>query len=209
MSADSPAGPAPDRDTRSSLIARLRAGDPNGWVRLTTLYRSLLCHWAGEFGVPSQDLDDVCQEVYAEVKRQIGAFERGERTGSFRKWLREIARRKCLERFRADGPEGRGAGGSEAAQRLQAVPDRPADDDPADLLAELRRRTMAMVRAEFSDAHWRVFERLVFDRATPAEVAAGERLTEANVRAIKSRILRRLREEEGEVGEGPGPAGGG
>ena len=75
----------------------------------------------------------------------------------------------------------------------------PLDDDPSELVADLFRQTISLVRGEFSDLHWAVFERLTFQSKTPAEVGAELKLTDLNVRAIKSRIYRRLREELGEV----------
>ena len=74
-----------------------------------------------------------------------------------------------------------------------------ADEDPPGLVADLLRRAVALVRGEFSDAHWAVFERLAFDGKSPAGVGAELGLSEVNVRAIKSRIYRRLREELGDA----------
>jgi RNA polymerase sigma-70 factor (ECF subfamily) len=198
MSDRPPEAPAaPEYATRASLIDRLQSADPAGWERLVELYRPLLWHWARRAGVPPQDIDDVCQDVFRVVAVRIGSFRLGGRTGSFRAWLRGITRNVCRERARADE---RAAGGTDAAARLYEVADpAAADTDPPELVADLLRRTVGLVRGEFSAAHWQVFERLAFDGRTPAEAAAELGLTEVNVRAIKSRIYRRLREELGDL----------
>lgn len=185
--------------TRASLIDRLRASDPTGWGRMIELYRPLLWHWARRAGVAPQDFDDVCQDVFRVVARRIGSFRLAGRPGSFRAWLRGITRNVCREHLRHHGPSPRAAGGAAAAARLREVADPAGGEDPSELVADLFRRTIAVVRGEFSDGHWAVFERLTFGGRTPAEVAAELRLSAANVRAIKSRIYRRLREELGDV----------
>jgi RNA polymerase sigma-70 factor, ECF subfamily len=192
-----------DYATRASLIDRLQAGDPDGWGRLVSLYGPLVAHWARRAGVPSQDQDDVCQDLFRVVTKRIGTFQLGEHRGSFRAWLRNITRNVCRERARADVPALRAAGGTNAGLQLHEVADPATDEaDPPELVADLHRRTLALVRGEFSPAHWQVFERLTFDGRTAAEVAAELELTTVNVRAIKSRIYRRLREELGDLLDG-------
>ena len=192
--------------TRASLIARLHGSDPAGWERLVGLYRPLLWHWARQGGVKPQDYDDVCQDVFKVVTVRIGSFTLGERRGSFRAWLRAIIQNVCRERARTGGVEGRAAGGTEAGTFLREVVDPAArDDDPPELISELVRGVLVVVRREFSDVHWRVFERLTFDGRPPAEVAVETGLTVVNVRAIKSRIRRRLHEELGDCCGGSAP----
>ena len=170
-----------------------------------TLYRPLMWHWAKQEGICPQDFEDVRQDVFRVVVQRIKVFELGERAGSFRTWLKRITHNICHERSRLNaGP--RGAGGTEAALRLNEAADPNVGDDPPDLVADLIRRATTLVRGDYSDLHWSVFERLVFQSRSTAEVAAELGLTEVNVRAIKSRIYRRLREELGDVFEPSTPA---
>ena len=188
--------------TRESLIERLQASDPSGWEQLINLYRPLLFHWTKRAGVNIQDFDDVCQDVFCVVAQRIEGFQRGERMGSFRAWLREITRNICMELFRKERRVLQGVGGTSAAIVLQEIVDpHSGETDPSELVTDLLRRTIALVRGEFSNTHWAVFEKLTFEGCTPAEIAADLRLTDVNVRAIKSRIYRRLREELGDIHE--------
>lgn len=167
------------------------------------LYQPLLWHWSRKNGIQPQDYEDVCQDVFKVVTVRICSFELGDHRGSFRAWLRAITNNVCQERFRQNGIEGRATGGTDAGARLQELPDQVrVEDDPTELVNDLYRRTISLVRNEFSDRDWRVFERLTFDNISPHEVAKELGLTPVNVRAIKSRIYRRLREELGEALDG-------
>jgi RNA polymerase sigma-70 factor (ECF subfamily) len=188
--------------TRLSLIDGLKSSDRDAWDRLIQLYKPLLRHWTQKFGMGQQDFKDVEQEVYRVVVAKIATFQLGERLGSFRAWLRGIVRNICLERSRAANENGRAVGGTDATAMMRELPDHSTDeDDPTELVAELLRRTISLVRSEFSDRDWQVFERLTFEDKSAGEVAAELELSVANVRKIKSRIYRRLREELGEVSE--------
>lgn len=187
--------------TRPSLIDRLRSADPTGWERLVELYRPLVWHWARTWGVRPPDCEDVGQDVFRVVVERITSFRLGDRHGSFRAWLREITRNVCRERRRSNGPVERASGGTDAVIWLNAVAEHTAeDDDPPELKADLYRRALALVRETVSERDWVVFQRHVLDEQPSAQVAAELALTVENVRTIKSRILRRLREELGDVG---------
>lgn len=195
---------APGYLTRTSFIAGLQTANPSDWDRLIRLYQPLLWHWARQEGVSPQDFDDVCQDVFRVVVARIGAFVPRDQTGAFRSWLRAITRNVCRERRHATPVEGSAAGGSEAVIRLREVPgvDVESDDPPA-LVGALHRQAMALVRGEFSDTYWQVFERLTVGEQQPAEVASEMGLTADYVRTIKCRIRKRLNEELGDVAGGP------
>ena len=72
-------------------------------------------------------------------------------------------------------------------------------EDPADQLSGLYRRALELVRAEFEQQTWTMFWRTVIDGRTPAEVSAEQGVSDAAVRQAKSRVLRRLREEVGDL----------
>lgn len=186
--------------TPSSLIDRLRASDAAGWERVVELYGPLLRYWAKQNGASPTDSEEVCQEVFSRVVELIASFQLGDRRGSFRAWLRQITRNVCRERRRSNGPVNQPTGGTDATIQLNEVADPIAeDDDPPELIADLYRRVIALVRGEFSDRDWAVFERLVFDEQSTADIASEMGLAVDNIRKIKSRIYRRLREELGDV----------
>ena len=58
---------------------------------------------------------------------------------------------------------------------------------------------MALVREEFEERTWEAFWRVTVEGQTSTAVADALSMTPAAVRQAKSRVLRRLREEFGEI----------
>jgi RNA polymerase sigma-70 factor (ECF subfamily) len=65
----------------------------------------------------------------------------------------------------------------------------------------LLHRAMEMVKAEFEPRTWNAFWRSAIENEPTAEIGAHLGITANSVRQAKSRVLRRLREELGELPE--------
>jgi RNA polymerase sigma-70 factor (ECF subfamily) len=188
--------------TSLSLLQRARARDDEAWRRLLQLYRPLVLYWCARRGARGEDGDDIAQEVFRAAAAGLEAFRRDRPGDSFRAWLRGITNVLLAQHFRLAERDVRAAGGSDAAQRLQQVaasPQSPDEDDPAEQVNDLHRRALELIRGEFEERSWLIFRRTVIDGNSPAEVAAEFGVTAAAVRQVKSRVLRRLREEAGEL----------
>ena len=192
-----------DSSTSLSLLQRIRNGDGSGWVRVVELYKPLVYYWCKRFGAEGADAEDVSQEVFQAASQSIAAFRREREGDTFRGWLRSITRHKVLahQRSRRNAPDAQG--GSSALQRLQevAVDAQETDADPteADQLSALFHRAVSLLRGEFEPRTWQAFWRTTVD-AQPAPAVAEELKMTANaVRMAKSRVLRRLREELGDL----------
>jgi DNA-directed RNA polymerase specialized sigma24 family protein len=89
--------------TRKTILEEAIAGDEAQWQAIWELYRPLI---AGELsrvisGIGRSDLDDILQNVFTVLFLRLPEFEsRG--PGSFRAFLREIARRQGLAWLKAD-----------------------------------------------------------------------------------------------------------
>jgi RNA polymerase sigma-70 factor (ECF subfamily) len=194
--------PPPDRPTSLTLLQRLRADESGAWERLVGLYRPLVLFWCGRWGVRGPDADDLAQEVFQTAAAKLGEFRRDRPGDTFRGWLRGITRNKLLAHGRKAREEQPGVGGSTAKLRLQEVPDPTPDDDPDDPPGEvsaLLRRAVDLVRGEFEPDTWRAFVLTAVDGRSAPEAAAELGQTPAAVRQAKSRVLRRLKQELGEV----------
>ena len=75
------------------------------------------------------------------------------------------------------------------------------EDDPPSELTALLRRALELVRGEFEPATWRAFLLTAVDGRAAPDAAAELGLTPAAIRQAKSRVLRRLRQELGELME--------
>src|SRR5262249_38753825 len=123
---------------------------------------------------------------------------------TFRGWLRVIAQNKMRDYFRRLGREPPGVGGTDAQRRLTQLAGPPPPDDRAvDQEAEtgLFSRALDQIRGEFEDRTWRAFWQTVGEDRAPKDVAPELAMSPGAVRVAKSRVLRRLREQLGDLAE--------
>jgi RNA polymerase sigma-70 factor (ECF subfamily) len=129
----------------------------------------------------------------------LPGFER-QREGSFRAWLRQITvnrvrtyRKKCGRRplvglDPTDGYLDRLAVDEDLAREWDKEHDRHVFD-----------KLLAIVRSDFQPATWEAFLRFAIDGRPVAKVAEELGLSVNSVLQAKARILKRLREEAGEL----------
>jgi RNA polymerase sigma-70 factor (ECF subfamily) len=185
------------------LLERLRAQDARAWQRLIQLYGPTVYSWCRHAGLSPEDAADVGQEVFQAVSRSIAEFRRDRPGDSFRGWLWTVTRNKVRDLRRRQADQGEAAGGTTAQQHLLQVPDPEPDDSgsapaPAEKQA-LYRRALELIQGEFTEPTWRAFLLLVVEERAPADVAAELGMTLGAVYIAKSRVLKRLRDEFGEL----------
>jgi RNA polymerase sigma-70 factor (ECF subfamily) len=188
--------------TPLSLLERARAHDPEAWHRLVGLYHPLVLSWCARAGVNATDAEDVAQEVFTTAAGALERFRRDRVGDTFRGWLRSITRTQILLLFRRGHGRVHAEGGSDAWQNLQEVADPlpgPGEEEDSIEVNQLYQRALELVRVEFEQRTWRAFELTVIEDRTTADVAQELCMTVNNVRQAKSRVLRRLREEVGDV----------
>jgi RNA polymerase sigma-70 factor (ECF subfamily) len=196
-------GPQNSSATSRSLLARVRADEPDAWDRLVHLYAPLVLHWCRRSGLQNQDVADIFQEVFQAVVAHVGKFRREREGDTFRGWLRRITQNKVRDHFRKIGHEARATGGSSAQERLgqlptpQPVEDElvPEDDGERALLA----RALDLIRGEFEEHTWSAFWRTAVESRAAKDVGDELAMSPGAVRVAKSRVLRRLREELGDL----------
>jgi RNA polymerase sigma-70 factor (ECF subfamily) len=188
--------------TSVSLLDRLRLARPedSDWNRLQDLYLPLILGWLGRVPGLGNEAEDLAQEVLVILVHEIPRFDR-RREGSFRAWLRQVTVNK-VRTWRKQ------------RQRRPSVGLDPADGfldrlaDPAGDLARewdkehdrhVTQKLLTAVRPDFSPTTWEAFQKFALD-GLPATVVAGELgISENAVIQAKARILKRLREEAGEL----------
>ena len=190
----------PGQLTSLSLLGRARANDQDAWARLTSLYQPLVAFWCRRARCPAEEVEDVTQEVFAAAAAGLATFRRDRPGDSFRGWLRGITRNQVLLYFRRNHGRPQPVGGSDALGQVQNLPDllvEPADEEAE--VSLVYRRAVEQVRGEFEQRTWHLFWRTVVEGISPAAVAEEMHTTPAAVRQAKSRVLRRLKQEMGEV----------
>ena len=182
-----------------SLLEGLQhSSSPESWRRLVDLYTPLVRAWLGRYGVPPHDLDDLSQEVFGAVVRDLPDFRHNARTGALRSWLRTITVNRLRNYWRDRKTRPATVGGSEFGAALDQLAD-PASEFSRQWDEDHDRRVLTrlldIIRPEFEPATWQAFRLLTLVGKPTAAVAEELGLSTNAVRIAKSRVLRRLREE--------------
>ncbi len=186
--------------TSTGLIQGVRSGDPIAWQRLVSYYSPLVYAWCRQSKMEPCDAADAMQEVFVAVWRGLASFRRDQLGGTFRGWLRAIARNKIADHFRrlAALPQPVG-GGSALDQRFDFRAAESTSSCERGPLKSLFNQALATVRAEFEPTTWQAFLLTTVERRSAAEAAEELRMSEGGVRQAKYKVLRRLRQELGDA----------
>lgn len=187
--------------TSPTLLERARSADQEAWSRLVFLYEPLVRRWCARWGHFGPDTDDLAQEILIGMAAGLAGFRRDRPGDSFRGWLYGIARNKHTDFLRRRGRGPVAQGGTEAGLQLGQIldPDAGTTDDPMEEMSQLYQRALSLIRQDFEDRSWQIFNRLAVDGLSVDAVAAEFASTPAAVRKVKSRVLRRLKEEVGDL----------
>jgi RNA polymerase sigma-70 factor (ECF subfamily) len=177
--------------TPASLLERLgQSAAQADWERFVKLYTPLLSQWARRLGLHGSDADDLVQDVFVQLVRQMPEFRYDPRR-RFRGWLWTVTVNKWRERRRR--PPAVPAGNQDLDGL--AIPDGTAELDEADYRRYLVGRALQIMEGEFQPTTWKAFWESVPLGRPAAEVAAELGITENAVYLAKGRVLRRLRQE--------------
>ena len=189
--------------TRSSLLERARQRDAQAWRELIDLYGPLVAHWCRRCRIDAHAAADCVQDVFSSVAVAIEEFRPERATGSFRAWLWAITRNTLRDHFRRIARTPAATGGSTAMSLMQQVIDPfpiPDEEPTGDLqMRSLTARALVQVQSEFEPRTWQAFWRSVVDGISTDEVAFELQVSAATVRQSRSRILRRLRQQLGDL----------
>jgi RNA polymerase sigma-70 factor (ECF subfamily) len=184
------------------LLDRLKVARPDAsdWHRLQGIYLPLIRRWLARVPGLGDEADDLAQDVFLVVARELPRFER-RREGSFRAWLRQVTvnRTRSHWRRRRRMP----AVGLDPAfgflDRLEAPDGELAREWDQDHDRHVFDRLLAIVQADFHATTWEAFRRFALDGVPAARVAEELGISENAVLQAKARILKRLRAEAGDL----------
>ena len=188
--------------TSVSLLDRLRTSPPDhdDWGRLQDIYEPLIRGWLSRIPGLGDEVADLTQEVMVVLSREIPHFER-RREGSFRAWLRQVTvnrvrihRRQQRRRPVTEVDPAEGFLDQLAAPQSALTREWDVEHDQY-----VFRKLQVIVGPEFSPDSWEAFRRFAIDGLPAARVAAELGLSINSVLLAKSRILKRMREEAGDL----------
>lgn len=188
--------------TPLSLLDRLRKASPTSadWQRLQTVCLPLIQSWLRRTPGIRDEADDLAQEVFLLLFRLLATFER-RRDGSFRAWVRQITvnRIRAFQRTRRKRPL---SGNDEIRQFLLLLEDPNSDLSQQwdrDHDESVTRHLLDLVKPDFKPATWQAFTRFALDGRPAAQVARELAISESAVVQAKFRVLKKMREEAGEM----------
>lgn len=188
-----------------SLLGRLKSGECGAWERLVDLYGPVVYSWCRRAGLSAEDAADVGQEVFQAIARGIAAFRRDRPGDTFRGWIWGILQHKLQDYWRRRQVTPLAQGGSTAQHRMLEIPDEQSSLSAAgsvqasDATGTLFHRCLQMIQAEFEPRTWQAFWAVAVDGRAPDDVASELKMSRNAVYVARSRVLRRLRQELGEL----------
>ena len=180
--------------TSTTLIEQLKAGDNDSWSFFVFVYRPLIVSWATRFGASASEAEDIQNEVVASVLDSLKSFEKNERTGAFRKWLKTITYRRTVDFLRKRGVPA--DGGTVALEGIHQIPQPDEStaihDSDDDRTMEVQ-RALAYWKSRVKPHTFQAFQRVVIDGQEPPDVAKDLGIDIQVVYQACSRRLSRLR----------------
>lgn len=182
--------------TRASLLFRLRdSQDHEAWVEFVSLYEPMAYRLLRRHGLQDADARDVTQEFFIAVSKSIDRWDPAKELGSFRGWLRRVARNLFINWLKQREHRVFATGSSDAQAMLNML---PADSGPetVEFDKELRRalfqRAAQRVRGQVQPATWQAFWETAVVGTSPADAAKKLGMQVGAVRVAKCRVLARL-----------------
>jgi len=184
--------------THLSLLVRLRdtPDDQGAWAEFVARYQPRVYAWCRQWRLQDADAHDVTQDVLLRLAARMRAF-RYDPAGSFRAWLRTVARNAWSDHLTNRQRVAQGSGDERALGLLNQL---AAGDDLAEYLKqefdqEVLEEARHRVRQRVDPHTWEAFVLTAHEQLAGADVAARLGMTVANVFKAKSRVLKFLQEE--------------
>lgn len=190
-------------DTSLSLLEQAKDNVTEAWSQFENLYRPLICFWCRNSGLQPASVEDVSQDVFLLVSRKLTQFHPDGRPGSFRRWLRQIARNAIIDSQRRIRPGHKGMGGSDAVQQIQriAAPTLPEPDDEADATEEsiVLLRAVELIRSQCTERDFEIFWRVNANGERVMDVAADLGITANAVSQVIAKVKQKVLKNFGDL----------
>jgi RNA polymerase sigma factor (sigma-70 family) len=186
----------PTPTTRASLLLRMRdSQDHEAWLEFVSLYEPMVYRLLRRHGLQDADAREVMQELFMAVSRSVDRWDPAKERGSFRSWLRRVARNLVINWLKQRERRVIAIGGSDLQAMLDML---PADSGPetVEFDKELRRsqfqRAAEQVRMEVQPATWQAFWETAVLGTSPVDAAGKLGMRVGAIRVAKCRVLARL-----------------
>ncbi len=166
--------------TDEDLARQAQSGALEAFEELVSRYEGRVCRFVSQFCRSDADARDVTQDTFVRACQAIRQFDPGQ---AFAPWLFTIARRKCIDHFRA------------APRQAGTQAPEPQDlNDPAELLAqrEERQDLWRLARRRLPQAQYQALWLRYAEDLSVAEIARVLRKTRTHVKVLLFRARQTL-----------------
>lgn len=156
-------------------------------------------------GLREIDARDLTQEVFRKVADRIQSFQRDSDGGSFRGWLKTIARNEITDHYRRLTREAQALGGTDAQRLIQELPAKeqvgvdtetgPDDFSKQDVL----KTALELVKENLDRQTWQAFWQTTVLGRSVQDVAEELGVTKWAIYKAKKRVLERIQSEFGDL----------
>ena len=183
--------------TRASLLFRLRdSQDHEAGVEFVSLYEPVAYRLLRRHGLQDADAREVMQELFMAVSRNIDRWDPAKERGSFRGWLRRVARNLVINWLKQRERRAAVTGGSDLQAMINSLPANPGPESALfdqELRRALFQRAAEKVRREVQPATWQAFWETAVVGTPPVDAARKLGMLVGAIRVAKCRVLARLR----------------
>lgn len=176
--------------TPATLLHRLcDKPNPGDWEHFVRLFTPLLRRWASRFDLDGIEAEDLLQEVFVLLIRELPDF-RYDPTRSFRAWLWTVFRHSALAWRKRQWKAGSGL-----ELEIALSPDQITEATEAEYQRYLLDRIIQIIQSDFPEITWQIFQQVAIAGRSGQDVAADFGVSVNAVYLARSRVLARLREE--------------
>lgn len=190
--------------TRTSLLARLKDWDDQaGWQDFARTYGRLVRGTALKAGLTESEADDVVQETFLAVARNIGSFKYDPARCSFKSWLLLITRQRIVWQLRKRPPAATASGPSAddrtGTSTVDRIPDETGQELEAHWDAEWESNLMAAalesVKKLVKPRQYQIFDLYARQHWPVQDIARTLKINAAQVYLAKHRVGSLLKKE--------------
>ncbi|MGB7344250.1 MAG: sigma-70 family RNA polymerase sigma factor [Pirellulaceae bacterium] len=169
----------------------------DAWQRFDTIYRPTVYRFARRSGIKHHDAEEIAAEALRRVARAAVRWSTDRPPDQFAAWLTRVSKNALLNLVCRELTK-RGTGGT--THQLNLL-ERPSPTELSqtrwaeDHRREIVRHAAGRIRDDFDIDSWTAFWRTHVDGDSIVDVAADLGKTPGAIYAVRSRIVRRLREE--------------
>ncbi|MDB4533870.1 sigma-70 family RNA polymerase sigma factor [Vicingaceae bacterium] len=190
---------AVDSKTSASLILRLQdPADHAAWSQFAEIYEPLIARMATQMGMQPADVAESTQEVLMHLTSVVRQWQPREQTGSFRSWLRRVARNVMIRFLQTRDHRCMGTGDTGVHKQLAENSNRLGFESQLYDI-EFRHQVFGWVvnkiEKDFQQPTWQAFWLTMVENRPIKEVANEIQVSVGAVYIARSRVMRRLQNE--------------